>query len=183
MKRSTIRRNSKLTICSVFFSLVSVLFIVKIENCTNQRMSSREATAISALRALYNAESEYYQKSSPNCYTSILACLGSGNGAGSIPFIDNYLSAGVKAAYTFKINCKNSNDMSCCSQWFGIAKPIKYGWEENLHFSCRDKGGKTIRSYYIDESGIIRGSDIGGAIGTNFMPKIYSQKKSNAVVK
>ncbi|UCD56091.1 MAG: hypothetical protein JSV16_09580, partial [Candidatus Hydrogenedentota bacterium] len=71
-------------------------------------------------------------------------------------FIDDTLGRGQKAGYFFMVTTTgvaNSDEML----WQATAYPISKSWTGN-------------RTFYINESGVLRGSDLGGAPGTPGVP-------------
>jgi len=69
------------------------------------------------------------------------------------------LANGLKSGYTYQMVGGTSVQGSIWT-WSATAWPITY----------RSTG---VRTYYIDESGIVRGEDIGGGIGTVAMPAVW----------
>ena len=82
-------------------------------------------------------------------YTGDLACLGSGTGAGGVGFIDTALASGLKQGYRYTLIQGSGNPRGGIWSWSVTAWPMVY----------RSTG---VRSFYIDSTGMIRGSDVGG---------------------
>ncbi|MBN1549841.1 hypothetical protein JW979_00140 [bacterium] len=123
------------------------------------RLSDNESAMIGGLKTLAAGQTDYNNNSSPHTYTGILYCLGSGNGAGRVPFIDPALSSGLKAGYQFALKVGKPDDNGSRWAWSATAWPVVYG-------------STGIRTGYIDETAVIRGSDIGGGPGTVNLPSI-----------
>jgi len=113
-------------------------------------MTTNETAAIGALKTMAAAQTDYHNNSQPHTYTGILQCLGSGNGAGGVAFVDPVLARGRKSGYTYNLHSGPSITQSIAT-WSATAWPIVY----------QSTG---IRSFYIDDSGVIRGEDIGGGM-------------------
>ncbi|OGL46541.1 MAG: hypothetical protein A2161_22180 [Candidatus Schekmanbacteria bacterium RBG_13_48_7] len=138
-------------------AIISIIAAISIPSLLRSRMSANESVAIGACKTFVAAETDYNTNSRPQTYTSSLACLGSGAGAGDVSFIDGTMSGGVKGGYTFTLVSGGSANELSFYAWSAAARPISY----------RNTG---VRSFYIDQSGITRGSDIGGGIGVLSMP-------------
>ena len=107
-------------------------------------------------------QTDYNNNTAPHTYTDSLANLANGTNAGNIPYIDPNLGSGIKSGYTFSMvtgNAVQTNGEDAYWAWSSCTWPISY----------QSTG---VRSFYIDESGVIRGSDVSGACGTVEMPAI-----------
>ena len=120
-------------------------------------MSANEASVVGGCKTVVGAQTDYNNNSNPHTYTGLFACLGSGSGAGDISFLDGTLSTGIKAGYTFILVTGGSVNARSWWAWSAAAWPVFY----------KNTG---VRSFYIDETGMVRGSDIGGGVGTIDMP-------------
>ena len=78
-------------------------------------------------------------------------------------FVDDELGKGKKSGYTFHLQHGPISSNSECWTWSMSAWPIKY-----------KRTG--IRSFYLDQSGVFRGSDMAGAPGTSKMPYIENPR-------
>ena len=134
----------------IVIAIIGIITASAIPNLHRARMTANEAAAIAACKTVCAAQHDYNNNSYPHSYTSNLSCLGSGNGAGHVSFIDNRLASGVRQGYAISlvgpIDLGPNNELF---SWSASAWPVAY----------RSTG---IRSFYIDSSGIIRGSDAGG---------------------
>lgn len=136
-------------------AIIGILGATAIPNLHRARMTANEAGAMAACKAICAAQHDYNTNSSPHTYTNSLSCLGSGNGAGGVAFVDMDLASGMKSGYAIAIGTGATGMDGSIWSWSATAWPAVY----------RSSGS---RSFYIDESGVIRGSDIGGG------PAVYS---------
>ena len=75
------------------------------------------------------------------------------------PFIDFALSSGLKSGYRISLTLAATDKDGSYWSWSATAWPVEYG-----------KTGR--RTFVIDETAVIRGSDIGGRPGNNSLPAI-----------
>ena len=141
----------------IVVAIIGIIAAIAIPSLLRSRMSANEASAIGACKTIVGGETDYNNNSNPHSYMGTFACLGSGSGAGEVSFVDGSISSGIKAGYTFTLVTGGSvNDRSWWA-WSSAAWPINY----------KNTG---VRSFYVDQSGVVRGSDIGGGTGTFNMP-------------
>lgn len=94
------------------------------------------------------------------------ATTGAGNFAGLIQvlvisgFLDTNYFSGENYGYRFAISATPATSPNNPAKYFATATPIQYS-------------KITRKSFYVDESGIIRGGDINGAVATINEPIIY----------
>ena len=141
----------------IVVAIIGILVAIAVPSLLRSRMSSNEASTIGSCKAIVGAQTDYNNNSSPHTYMGMAACLGSGQGAGSIPFLECTLSGGIKAGYTFTLITGGSVNARSWWAWSGAAWPLNY----------KNTG---VRSFYIDQSAVVRGSDIGGVLGTLYLP-------------
>jgi len=143
----------------IVVAIIGIIAAIAIPSLLRSRMSANEAAAVASLKTLAAAQTDYNNNSSPHTYTASLLCLGSGLGAGQVAFIDPALASGLKSG--FQIAMVNGNAASNGSYWAwsATAWPVVYG-------------STGTRSFFIDESGVVRGSDIEGGPGTVVLPSI-----------
>jgi prepilin-type N-terminal cleavage/methylation domain-containing protein len=115
--------------------LIAILVAVAVPMLTKSRIASNEVSAISTLKTIYAAQAMYYV--SNNAYAS-LQDLASGK------YVDPSVGSGTKAGYNHIILVDPP------IQWHAEAIPAQY----------KDTG---IRSFYVDEAGVINGKDMGEA--------------------
>ena len=68
------------------------------------------------------------------------------------PYIDEVLGAGQKSVYAFTLTTTGTPNTDEV-MWWGQANPISYNQSGN-------------RTFFVDQSGVLRGSDIGGGAAT-----------------
>ena len=138
----------------IVVAIIGIIAAIAIPSLLRSRMSANEAAAIGSLKTLAAGNTDYNNNSSPHTYTGILNCLGSGLGAGGVSFIDPALSSGLKSGYSIQLFLASTADSNGSYwAWSATAWPVVYA-------------STGIRSFYIDEAAVIRGSDIGGMMGT-----------------
>lgn len=132
----------------VMFSLT--ILAIAIPSTLRATIPSNESSAIGALRTVASAQSSFQEDVEVDV---------DGDGTGEFgslaalantdpPFIDEMLGSGQKSGYYFKVIVSNRADEAEV-QWWATACPVEY-----------EKTG--VRTFYVDESGAIVGSDIGG---------------------
>ena len=134
----------------IVIAIIGIIAAIAIPSLLRSRMSANEASAIGALKTIAAAQTDYNNNSPLHTYTGTLACLGSGNGAGGVSFLDPNLANGLKSGYTFYLVSGDEINGAVWT-WSCTAWPVTY----------RATG---VRSFYVDESGVIRGEDNGGHI-------------------
>ncbi|MBN1295730.1 hypothetical protein JXA80_03055 [bacterium] len=114
-----------------------------------------------AMQRFVEAETLYLTNSNPHTYTGSLACLISGNGAGQVTFICPELGDGEMHGYLYQLSVSDpvggSSDAWWCTAW-----PTVYG-------------GSGVMTFFIDDSMVLRGADIGGAPGDDTLPSMQYQ--------
>lgn len=143
----------------VVVAIIGILAAAAIPNMLRARMTANEMSAVASCKALCAAQHDYNTQSSPHTYTSLLSCLGSGNGAGSVYFIDASLSSGLRHGYTFTMDISPRGPDGTVWAWSATAWPVIYG-------------STGSRTFYIDAAGVVRGSDIGGVPGNYELPSL-----------
>ncbi len=143
----------------IVVAIIGILAATAIPNLLRARMTANEVSALTACKSLLSAQTDYNNNAFPHTYTGSLTCLGSGNGAGSVGFIDAALSSGMRDGYYFRMVAGGATPQNGYWSWSATAWPIVY----------RSSGSRT---FYIDTSGVIRGSDIGGIPGDESLPNL-----------
>ena len=136
----------------IVVAIIGIIAAIAIPSLLRSRMSANEAAAIGGCKTIAAGQTDYNNNSMPHTYVGNMACLGSGNGAGGVRFIDPNLAKGLKSGYTFE-NVSGSVVEGSAWTWSAAAWPVTY----------QSTG---VRSFYVYESGIVRGQDVGGGIGT-----------------
>ncbi|HKG61743.1 MAG TPA: DUF4190 domain-containing protein [Pyrinomonadaceae bacterium] len=132
-------------------SLVSVVPIgmiaaIAIPNLLASRKAANEASAISSLRTLHAAEATY-QATRGNGKFGTLSELAADN------LIDLRLASGTKNGYRFTVEL--TTDETSYPGFTVVGVPMTYG-----------TSGSGNRSFYIDETGVIRAADYSGGPAT-----------------
>ncbi|MBN1880324.1 prepilin-type N-terminal cleavage/methylation domain-containing protein [bacterium] len=146
----------------IVVAIIGIIAAIAIPSLLRSRMSANEAAAVGSLKTIAAAQTDYNNNSSPHTYSVDLLCLGSGNGAGQVDFVDPALAQGLKSGFQITMVAGNPVTMTdgvAYWAWSATAWPVVYG-------------STGTRSFYIDESGVIRGSDILGFTGTVVLPSI-----------
>ncbi len=144
----------------IVVAIIGIITATAIPNLHRARMTANEAAAIGSCKTICAAQHDYNNNSSPHTYAGELNCLGSGRGAGEVGFLDTTLSSGLRQGYMLTVvPAVDSGARGEIFSWSASAWPIAY----------RSTG---IRSFYIDSTGVIRGSDFGGGAVDHTMPAI-----------
>ena len=146
----------------IVVAIIGIIAAIAIPNLLRSRMSANETACIGGEKTIAAGQTDYNTNSSPHTYTNQLINLANGNGAGNIPYIDPNLGSGLKSGYTFTLISGNLRVTALGDSywaWSSCAWPISY----------QSTG---VRSFYVDESGVVRGSDVGGTCGPVSMPSI-----------
>jgi hypothetical protein len=147
-----------------------------------------EAKACRALRALSAAQTNYSFISESHTFAPSLQKLHSGDGAGGKPFISERIASGQVYGYVVTLGV---GDFLCSGHWDKAGRPIPgaacaarqdglctlhrkagvyYAWWAEAHPIEYGKTGR--RSFYIDDSGLVRGEDVGGKPGSPELPEL-----------
>jgi type IV pilus assembly protein PilA len=136
--------------------MVPVILAIAIPNLFAARKAANEVSAITTLRRLSSAEAIYQ------------STAGGGRSYGTLEEMErqNLIKAGssVNNGYKFKVivsNCTGTSTRSCIPRFVVLATPEKYG-----------STGTGKRSFYVDESGVIRGDDRVGMDADSSAPPV-----------
>ncbi|MFH1022822.1 MAG: type II secretion system protein [Planctomycetota bacterium] len=139
----------------VTVAVVSIIAAIAIPNLLRSRLAANESAVIGNLSTLRSAEQMFQSAALTDADNN-----GTGEYAGfsqmtsaNPPLIDNALGSGVKAGYAFTITTTGITNTDEAI-WWAEAHPIQHGSTGN-------------RCFYVDESGVIRGTDNGGAACTS----------------
>ncbi len=133
----------------IVVSVVALLAAMALPLLLRARMSTNETSALAGLRTIMTAEVQFQTGSFTDADGDNVGDFGPLNGAASLvnpapgtePFIDDLLATGIKSGYTYVLNVDNAgagDEAFTC-----VARPITYG-----------RTG--VRSFYVDESGVVR---------------------------
>jgi type II secretory pathway pseudopilin PulG len=152
----------------IVVAIIAIIAAIAIPNLLRARLASNESAAIGAMRTIGSAQATFQASAGQD---------GDADGTGEYgdlallsnatpPYIDEVLGGGTKSGYQFLITTTGNTDTDEVI-WEATSWPLNHGVSGN-------------RTFYIDESGVLRGSDIGGgsvagaaanpAEGGNFPP-------------
>ena len=131
---------------SIFIALVfGIIMAIAIPNLIASRRAANEASAMRLLRTIGSAEATYQATNGEGNFGTMLDLA-------KMRLIDSTLASGTKNGYRFTVRIK-SLTRDAPASYEAIATPVSY----------RNTG---VRSFYIDETGVIRFSDSRGAEAT-----------------
>ena len=147
----------------IVVAIIAIIAAIAIPNLLRARLAANESSAISALRTVSSAEETFRSAIVLDADTDglgeygYLSTMAGLNATINVepPFIDNQLGTGNKAGYTFlafigPTACAGITGVDGSEvDYYATAWPISYGRTGN-------------RSFCIDASGVIRGSDVAG---------------------
>lgn len=140
---------------------VMVIASIAIPNLLAARMAANEGAAIRSLRILHGAEQTYQATYGRGEYGSLTDLQ-----RGSL--ISNELASGVKSGYRWKVEVYRPSSNSPAA-FVVLAVPTEYG-----------SSGR--RSFFVDETGVIRGEDRDGLEATSSAPPLnlgdYREERS-----
>ncbi len=142
----------------IVVAIILIIAAIAIPNLLRSRIAANEASAVGSMRTINTAEVTY-ASGYPDCGFTTLANLGgSGGNATGAGLIDAVLASGVKSGYSFAAtpsggaNCGASNATpNTTYSLTGTAVSAQTGQ----------------RSFYSDQSGVIRYSTTAGAGATS----------------
>ena len=137
-------------VCLVSFVPMGIIAAIAIPNLLASRRAANEGSAMSSLRTLASAEMTY-QATKGNGQYGTLSDLAS-NG-----LIDSKLATGTKNGYNFTVEVTTNESNYPGFEVVGV--PMSYG----------DTG---IRSFYIDETGVIRAGNNAGRPSSKMDPPL-----------
>lgn len=124
----------------IVMAVLVSLAIIAIPGFLRARVIANESSAIGSLRTISTACESYRSMQNPSTYPPDLATLGTENP----PYIDPTLASTQKQGYNFTYALVNANQYTC------TATPIT----PNI---------TGVRTFFVDESGVIRVNDASGA--------------------
>jgi type IV pilus assembly protein PilA len=143
----------------IVVAIIGIIAAISIPGLLRSRMSANEVAAMGGLKTICAGQTDYFNNTNPRTFSTTLTNLSSGTGAGGVGYIDTQLGSGQKSGYTFLLVSGPALGNGMVLTWSASAWPISY----------RSTG---IRSFYIDQTGVIRGLDIGGIQGPSGMPTL-----------
>lgn len=142
----------------IVVAIIAIIAAIAIPNLLRSRMSANEASAAGAMRTVATSQVAFQTAAFVDAdndgngdYGSLVQ-LGNPDGAGATPpFIDQVLAGGTKQGYLFTVNTIAGS---------AVAPPT---------YTCTAvplAAGRTgYRQYFVDESGVIRFTADGTAVG------------------
>ena len=124
----------------VSFVPMGIIAAIAIPNLLASRRAANEGAAQSSLRTLHAAEATYQATRGAGNFGTLSELAAEG-------LIDSKLATGTKSGYKFTVEL-TTNDMNYPG-FAVVGVPMTYGGVE----------GSGVRSFYIDETGVIRGDD------------------------
>ncbi|MCD4655142.1 DUF2950 domain-containing protein [bacterium] len=146
----------------LFFGVASGFFVEKITHKqwrSFRKISGCEASTIGALKGIASIETDYNNNTNPHSYGTLSQLCKEQEKSLEIYVLDSALCSGIRSGYKIEMNvsCQLENGSYWC--WSATAWPVTYG-----------ESGK--RTFCIDQTGLIRGSDIGGKTSSIILPLI-----------
>ena len=139
-------------------SIIVILAAVAIPSLIRSKMAANETNAIGALRTLTSAEINFQGIcviDADNDGTGEYGSFAQLSNAGPA-YVDDSLGSAQKAGYFFMITT------------IGVADSDEIVWEATAYPVSKSRTGN--KTFYIDEGGVLRGKDIGGAVATMGTP-------------
>lgn len=139
-------------------SIIVIIAAMAIPSLLRSRLASNEADAIGAMRTLTSAQINFQGVCESDGDNDGIGEFGSFTQLSSaVPaFIDDSLGGGQKAGYVFVATTT------------GVANTDEQLWQATAYPITKGLSGN--RTFYTDESGVLRGSDVGGATGAPGIP-------------
>ena len=141
--------------------IIFFLWAIMAPSMFRSRMAANEAAAQGACKTIAAAQFDYANDSKHHFATS-LKRLNSGEGAGERMYLDSSLGKGLKNGYTYHLEVgppRTEDGITSYWAWSAAAWPVAY----------KTTG---VRSFYVDESGVLRAQDLDGTRGTIQMRSI-----------
>jgi len=143
----------------IVVAIILIIAAIAIPNLLRSRIAANEASAVGSMRTINTAEVTY-ASSYPDCgFTALGRLGGSGGNATGAGLVDSVLASGVKSGYSFSATASGGSG-DCTS---GAAQP-------NTLYSLTGTAVSTQtgqRSFYSDQSGVIRYATTAGAGSTS----------------
>ncbi|MGA8144397.1 MAG: DUF4190 domain-containing protein [Candidatus Acidiferrales bacterium] len=136
-----------------FIPIILIVAAIAIPNLLRAKTAANEASAVGSLRTIVTADVTYSSEFGNGFATSLEQLDGSGSGAGTCEhagLVDSTLASGQRHGYIFTYSARPSSDPPAK----GCAEPGASGFTVNADPVTRGTTG--MRSFYTDETGVIR---------------------------
>lgn len=141
-------RKTKLVIGGALV-LISVAMLPVAER--ESRIKANHKAAVGAMKTIAAAQTDYVCCGNPNTYAT-LSELANPVDNGGVSFMDEELGEGKKNGYSFEVGLGAEVYPGSYWAWSAAGWPVGYGETGRM-------------SFYIDDTGMLRGEDIGGTRG------------------
>ena len=155
-----VRPGKIIAILGVVFLVLA--FMIVTPGTFRSRMSAYEAAAQGTCKTIAGAQMDYANNSRQHFATS-LEDLHTGRGANGMSYLPGSIRKGQKSGYTYHLEVgepRTEGGVTSYWAWSAAAWPVGY----------KSTG---VRSFYIDETGIVRGQDVKGTRGSFRMRAIH----------
>ncbi len=147
----------------IVVAIIAIIAAIAIPNLQRSRVAANEASAVSLLRTLHSGESTFKLSTSADANNNGIGEYGTFAGLtnGAPPWLDPTYGSGTRGGYQFQLTLPGNVNLAE-NQWDASAAPISWGQTG-------------VRTFYIDESGVLRAQDNGGllvnrATGQTYIP-------------
>ncbi|HEY0003169.1 MAG TPA: DUF4190 domain-containing protein [Pyrinomonadaceae bacterium] len=157
------------TSCLAMIAFVGVVAAIAIPNLLASRRAANEGSAIGSLRTLSSAQATYQATEGNGNFGTIEQLMSAG-------LIDQQLGSGKKNGYKFVIRVKPYVSGNAArgymqpAEYEVVATPLKYG-----------TNGTGKRSFFVDQTGVVRGADKDGMEATVEDPPFDAERYSRSV--
>jgi prepilin-type N-terminal cleavage/methylation domain-containing protein len=140
------RRGFTLVEIMIVVAIIALLAAIAIPNLLRARLNANESAAIAAMQTLSTA-AQSYRSANPGYPVNLFALS-----SDTPPYIDSVLGSGAKQGYSFTL-------AGATNSFNATASPVATGTTGS-------------RSFYVDQSGVVRFSASSAAVATAGSPPI-----------